>query len=268
LKITPLKQYSTPGYPIQDILAAHPELLRLVPKRWANTPLVLSALSMACLLLAACNRRPADERASVVKAANPTVQSQLSATRVAPIFHHGEGRGSCGCVTTAAPIFLSEEEARQVIIEEAATHGIHFENKKQVFTQVETENLAIDLRTRKPMIQKISIALDGTDPQRNLSFEFVSDKDLAVWDMGSRYSGTLGEIAIEPVAKGLQKGFSKTVTGQTVGVFYDPVSIYSFDKQSSFPASSTRKEAKEKSIHELQEQVKDFIAWLKTQGII
>jgi hypothetical protein len=268
MKVTPIKRYNTPGYPIQEILAAHPELLRLIPKRWANSPLVLSALSMVCLILAACNRRPAEEKTSAVKAANPTVQSRLSATRVAPIFHHGDGRGSFGCVATAAPVFLTEDEARQVIIEEAATAGIHFENNKQLMAIVEAEDIAIDVRTRKPKTHKLSLVLDGTDPQRNISFEFVSEKDIDAWEMGRSNWGTVGGIAIEPVAEGLQKGFSKTDTGQALGVFYDPVSYYSFNKQTDFPTSGNGREATDKSIQELREQVRDFIAWLKTQGII
>jgi hypothetical protein len=267
MKVTPLKRYSIPEYPIHDILAAHPELLKLVPKRWANTPLVLSALSMVCLILAACNKRPADERASAAKAANPTVQSQLSAIRVAPIFHHGDGRGSFGCVSTAAPVFLTEDEARQVITEEAATAGIHFENTSQVMAQVEMENLEIDARTRKPKTQKLSLILDGTDPQRNIAYEFVSDQNASEWEMGISNYGSTGGIAIKPVAEALQKGFSKTNTNQTMGVFYDPIS-YAPYRRTHFSDSCNEKEARDKSVQELREQVKDFISWLKTQGII
>jgi hypothetical protein len=43
---------------------------------------------------------------------------------VAPIFEHGEGRGATGCVVVTFPVFLSEEEAMQVIREELAEHGI------------------------------------------------------------------------------------------------------------------------------------------------
>jgi hypothetical protein len=110
--------------------------------------------------------------------------------------------------------------------------------------------------------------LDGTDPQRNISFEFVSEKDIDAWEMGRSNSGTVGAIAIEPVAEGLQKGFSKTDTGQVLGAFYDPVSYYSYRNQTDPSASGNIKEVKEKSIQELQAQVKDFIAWLKNQGII
>jgi hypothetical protein len=164
-------------------------------------------------------------------------------------------------------VFLTEDEARQVITEEAATAGIHFENTSQVMAQVETENLEIDARTRKPRTQTLSLVLDGTDPQRNISYEFVSGQNASEWEMGRRDYGSVGEIAIKPVAEALQKGFSKTNTDQTLGVFYDPVS-HSPYKRTHFSFSHNEKEAKDKSVQELREQVRDFIAWLKTQGII
>jgi hypothetical protein len=275
MKVTPLKRYSIPEYPIQDILASHPELLRLVPKRWANTPLVLSALSLACLILAARDGRSAEEKASKANVANPAVQSQPAATRVAPIFHHGDGRGSFGCVVVSPPVFLTEDEARQVIIEEAATAGINFENTKKSIASVELpitdefEGLAIDVRTRKPKTKKAALILDGTDAQRNISFKFVSDGDFVKWRIGEHEAiRTVSVSVIEPAAEVLQKGLIKTASDQTIGIFYDPVSHIG-GNQISFPASNNNKEqAKQESIQELREQVKDFIAWLKAQGII
>ena len=43
---------------------------------------------------------------------------------VAPIFVHGEGRGASGCIVMNPPVFLSEEEALQILGEELARAGI------------------------------------------------------------------------------------------------------------------------------------------------
>ena len=43
---------------------------------------------------------------------------------VAPIFKHGEGRGATGCIVVSPPVFLSEEEALQIVKEELAKHGV------------------------------------------------------------------------------------------------------------------------------------------------
>jgi len=50
----------------------------------------------------------------------------IPASLVAPIFRHGAGHGSFGCKAVNPPVFLSEDEARQVIIEEGETGGLSF----------------------------------------------------------------------------------------------------------------------------------------------
>jgi hypothetical protein len=42
---------------------------------------------------------------------------------------------------------------------------------------------SIDARTRKPKVKKSSLILDGTDLQRNMSFEFVSVSDVREWEI-------------------------------------------------------------------------------------
>jgi len=277
MKVSPLKRYSIPGYPIQEILAAHPELLRLVPKRWAHTPLVLSALSLVCLILAARDGRATDERGSTPRNVDPAAHSVAAATRVAPIFHHGDGRGGFGCVAVAAPVFLTEDEARQVIIEEAATAGIQFEKTSEVIDGIdipvtdEFEGLAIDVRTRKPKTKISSLPLDGTDAKKNISFEFVSREDFDNWEIGEHaWNSSVSTCAPGPAAEVLQRGWDKTGVDRTIGIFYDPLSRYNFEssRETFFPASNNEAEAKQNSIRELREQVRDFVAWLKAQGII
>jgi hypothetical protein len=45
---------------------------------------------------------------------------------VSPVFIHGRGRGSYGCVSVAPPSFLSEDEAFEVIQREAQKYGLVF----------------------------------------------------------------------------------------------------------------------------------------------
>jgi hypothetical protein len=262
MKITPLKRYRTPEYPIQELLKAHPELLRFVPKRWANTPLMLSALSLVCMILAARDGSAADDKLSPSNI--PAV-----ASHVAPIFHHGSGRGSFGCVSTAAPVFLTEDEARQVITEEAAKAGIHFEKSK---TAIRVERpvtdsgsgLSYDLRTRKPKTRKSSLVLDGTDAMRNLSFEFVSNKDYDEWETEVKVSvSSISSVNIEGAAEILQAGLTNAVKEGHVAVIYDPMYSGSYDKY-----GHNEQAARKKSLDALREQVRDFIAWLKAQGVI
>ena len=49
--VSPVNHYSEPDYPTCEFLEAHPELLRILPKRWRTKPLVLTALTHKVLKL-------------------------------------------------------------------------------------------------------------------------------------------------------------------------------------------------------------------------
>ena len=293
MKITPVKRYRTPNFPIHEVLQKHPELLRLVPKRWANSPLVLSALAFACLILT--SRAEAAEafwdeaefdEASVeqtetlrdapaylpVAGSSAVPAANTENRHIAPIFQHGLGRGSFGCMSSASPVFLTEDEARKAIQEEAASAGIRFEPDVKTLEAVEmplavtigSEARDSDLRTGAARIRTHSnrLVLDGTDRLRNISFEFVSHQDHHNWDF--RYYYNLLEISdILYTAEALRNGLTKIDNTGVVGVFYDPVHYASSRTNRSSVAA-----ARKASINELKKQVRDFIAWLKAEGII
>jgi hypothetical protein len=268
VNITPLKRYRTPQYPIQEVLRTHPELLRLVPKRWADAPLVVSALSLACMILAARDGTGGDTSSNAKAAHKPAPYAKTETARIAPIFHHGEGRGAFGCVSVVAPVFLTEEEARQVITEEASAAGVHFSNVRKAIAGVErpvtyNSELVFDARTREPKVRQSRLMLDGTDPQRNVSFEFVSNQDMKEWEIEEYYgaSSSVYEYGGRDAAELLQKGLAKIHADGAVAVFYDPVSTYGRGNQSEA-------KAREKTVEELRRQARDFVSWLKTQGII
>ena len=297
MKITPVKRYRTPNFPIHEVLKKHPELLRLVPKRWANSPLVLSALAFACLILA--SRAEAAEtawdetgfdEASIEQTdvlcdvpgflhdrceAGSRVIPEAGAKnqRIAPIFQHGSGRGSYGCQSTASPVFLTEDEARKVIREETVSAGLRFEFDVKTLEAVETplaaRQIAHDDTDRRTNAAKVRthrdrLVMDGTDQMRNISFEFVSRQDFRNWDFGYYSYGGIETIDIRYTAEVLRHNLTSTETEDTgvVGVFYDPVHYAS--PRNNRTAASARKA----SINDLKKQVRDFIAWLKAEGII
>jgi len=268
--IKPVKRYRPPGYPAQDVLRRHPELLRLLPRRWRDAPLVVSALSLACLVLAARDGVAAD---SAGKGAEDGARPPAQAARVAPIFHHGTGRGAFGCVSVAAPYLLSEDEARQVIVEEAATAGIHFTTPGKTLADVERpvtggSSLMLDRRTMAPKTRRDRLALDGTDAARNVSFEFVSGRDLDSWSLEDYQNpSSVSRYDNLAAAEVLREGLARTGADAVVGVFYDPVSYYDYLYR-DYGENREKAEAKEQAVEALKRQVADFIAWLKAQGIV
>ena len=108
MKLSPLKNYRQPDYPTQEILAQHPELLRALPRRWQNSPVVLGTLAGLLALMEQSTAKAADK----------------STLHVAPIFEPGKGQGAFGCLAVSPPVFLTDAEPREAIEEEAKKAGV------------------------------------------------------------------------------------------------------------------------------------------------
>ena len=151
MDIRSVREYRSPSYPTQGILAEHPELLRLVPERWRRNRLVLTGLGLTCsLLLAGCpppREKLGDASGSKAETSPlvdaPEDSSRLGAARiqpsqaaektkrsggpdplVAPVFEHGAGVDTPGLGVAVMPAFLTEEDARGIVISEARAAGL------------------------------------------------------------------------------------------------------------------------------------------------
>lgn len=200
---------------------------------------------------------------------------------VAPIFVHGEGRGATGCVVIAPPVFLSEEEALQVIKEELAQAGIALGRGMplpEVVVEYEDPNLCWlrsgDNWLGEP-VAKVSRPADlaAVDPQRQVGVEIVTTAEC------NRFSGGVLASAVSYDTKGLAECVAEGIRRQAqralrIGVFYDPLERWSFDAGEAEPADSKPADprsrweqatasAEEKSRTQLRRQAQDFLAWLQ-----
>jgi hypothetical protein len=273
MRIKPVSSYNKPVYPIRPEINARPEILRLLPKRWQANPTVVAALT-ACIALANCGRS--------IAADTPTC--------VAPVFKHGDGTGSFGCVAVNPPIFLSEDEARKVIVEEAKRAGITFTSDGKTLANIEiptnAESVPVtgaDGKTRferKHGMQTVSIELDGLSKKRGIAYEFVSGQDLRDWKTGVTEYGTAGSEDVIGTAKALADGITEAKPGGTYGVFYDPAVGWNDARKKAEPLdysdpqgwqarnAKVKAAANQLAREELRAQVKDFIKWLKAQAVI
>jgi len=162
---------------------------------------------------------------------------------VAPIFEHGEGRGATGCVVVNPPVFLSEEEALQVITEELQQAGLHFSQR-----DVPMEDVSIPLRievrkedwvtgrdglTAKPArTQTRSLNLDLVDSTRFVAVEFVSQSDHRESrtnhddtddTMTTLRSSSVQEYDFKDTAAWIAKYAGEQGRGLRLGIFYDPI---------------------------------------------
>ena len=272
----PVKKAKPPRYPTRLEVLADPELLaRHLPPAWR----VSSELAGAVTLFLAAN--------GAVNAADdapPPVEAAL----VAPIFEHGAGRGATGCVVVAPPVFLSEEEALQIITEELAEYGLEFGKDALeldgvlVSQQVSVGGEWVDDHW-EPELEQVpdterTLELDRVDAERRVAVEFVSRADY--FDMGGPEDSSSVQMydfpdVIEKVAEDVREADPEV----RVAFFYDP--MVRGPSRDKWLDRSARQEADDEDespgIHEtpkarsrrfLRLQVKDFVDWLKAQGAI
>ena len=217
-------------------------------------------------------------------AKNGDKSKPIPASRVAPIFVHGEGRGAFGCVAVNPPVFLCEEEARQVITEEAKKSGILLEPDARTVSKVPlpvTDRYAFVKRPSKQRTQSGSLQLDGTDRKRAVSYEFVSCADFDAWEhKDSGLVSTACAVNLQQAASVLVDGLKQAQRRGSYAVFYDPMCRtkdveYVEDESGQIDWKATdavraeiEAQAAEESRALLREQVKDFIKWLKAEGVI
>ncbi len=211
--------------------------------------------------------------------------------RVAPLFIHGDGRGSFGCVAVNPPVFLSEDEARQVVQDEAMAAGIAFEPDALTLKEVSlpvTDQFGFlkkresgkqeDTGKTAPKTKTGDLVLDGFDSARNIAYEFVSRTDFNAWENQDRKMWcSASSYDLKDTANTLANGLAGSKGRSVVAIFYEPGAKA---PEMAYPDNEATAEdrrahwqqlkqaGKELGVQELREQVRDFLEWLKAQGII
>lgn len=291
MKAIPVRNYRSPVYPTRLQVLADPTILqRHVPPAWRSRAPMAGALAA----FLAVNAQ--------VQASDSKLPKSKEAAVVAPIFKHGEGRGATGCIVVAPPTFLSEEEALQVIVEELSKAGLAVTRRNVELPSVVMPNRMSQMRFTiwgipvpyrrvqdaakqagikgqwKPFVQEFPgkpLNVDIFDDQRRVAVEFLSRKDYrdvgGIWSFSSVQSYNFAETATN---------IAKQVTRQGkdfyFGVLYDPASKGNLSKTSKTESvedrlqnrQQRRQQAHAESLELLREQVKDFMDWLKGQGVI
>jgi hypothetical protein len=199
-----------------------------------------------------------------------------------PLFEYGEGTGVIGCEVVAAPVFLSEEEAFEILSAYFADAGLTL--RRDAIT-LENANVPLIEPTAYTSDEKYktvpgSLASDGFLGRQSLPVVFVSkgdidawtDRDTGVWSSVEAYSPRLA-------AKTLAEG------NKYLAVFYDPLAtvdinspklrIERMDGESDddywarwqIAYEEANQDAREESERLLGLQAEAFIAWLRSVGM-
>ncbi|OPZ85659.1 MAG: hypothetical protein BWY74_03849 [Firmicutes bacterium ADurb.Bin419] len=297
MEIKPLEKYKSPKYPVKYVVLNNPNMLKNIPNRWKGNAKVGIALSSLLLFtLTACShsgKNLPDKAASSIKPADLSnrkiAANIIPGQKVSPIFEHGEGSGSFGCVSVSPPAFLSEEEALGIIVEEASKYGLtlhpgaeELETTIELNTTQSQEEIVFSDTTiiDRDTFVKIDpgnhkytrlgkVRLDGGNEDGRIYFEYVSVDDFKQWNPNFSEGGIFFTYDIKKTAQAFVESIMDKTDHKYVGTFYDPMPLMEVTLTTEdYTENEIAAISLKASENELREQVRDFICWLKAEGVI
>lgn len=286
MQLERVRSYPIPRYPTAVQFHEAENVARYMPRRWRGKRLVGQVLLFTAMSgLCSCTV-PRSEPAGEVRQAETDTGSEQTPwylelfgggkqteaevpqakTLSVPLFVHGNGRGSFGCDSVLPPVYLSEDEAAQVIRETAAEYGVDFSgkgtvnSKKLPYTNVYGDEME--------KTYKGELALDGYDGALGIGFEYVSQRDVSDWHLDTGMMSTVEVFDMKGTAERLTEAVNGTA------VFYDPGMDYSempdWNSEDDWDRAVEEycSRQKERMMEDLRAQVVDFLEWLKGQGVI
>ncbi|NWJ50660.1 MAG: hypothetical protein HXX14_07340 [Bacteroidetes bacterium] len=280
MKIKPVKQKREPGYPTIETYIDHPELLsRNIPLAWIKNQ--YAATTLATFIICSCGNQASSGKAkseSIVMADSfskdqkpKSVQNvKKDSVKIARIFSHGDGSGAIGCEVMSPPVFISEDEARKIIFDALKAENIVFDTNDCQVLKFSAPDIASDCfsmeKGKQKKTTKVELKMDGYNAEHNLAIEFVSIADFEKFkDENDRCMSSVQGYDTKKAAELIREELrlhSKT----NAAVFYDPLPLVKYKENIRWDKNEkeTQKEARE----QLLAQVKDFIDWIKKEGII
>ncbi len=301
MEIKPIEKYKTPKYPLKYMVLNNPNILKNIPKRWkGNAKIGIALSSLLLLTLTACSQSGKKLPDEVVSSNKPVDLSNrkiaanvIPGQKVSPIFEHGEGSGSFGCVSVSPPVFLSEEEALGIIVEEASKYGLTLHpGAEELETSIElnttqsqeeivfSDTTIIDRDTSVKIDQSNhkytrlgKVTLDGGNEDGRISFEYVSVDDFKQWNSNFSEGSIFYTYDIKKTAQAFVESIKDKTNQKYVGTFYDPmplmeVMLTTEDSTEDYTDKEIAAKSLKASENNLREQVRDFICWLKAEGAI
>lgn len=276
MEIKPIKKKKEPNYPTLEFYVKNPEMLsRNIPESWMKNKYV--ATSIAAFIL--CGSP--DSSGKTVTAAieiidklnsdNATNESNTNmndSIKVAPIFAHGDGSGSTGCVVMSPPVFISEDEARNIIFKTLAKENIHFDTTNCPTLKFKAPPLANDcLKKEEKMAIKtdVEIKMDGFNADYNIGIQFMSSDDFHKFRIEDGCFSSASHYDTKTAAELLRAELKKKGI-LNAAVFYDPLPSIDYGKSKDW--RKCQKIAKEEAKELLLMQVNEFIQWIRKEKII
>jgi hypothetical protein len=267
MEIKPVIAKKPPEYPTEYLFINNPELFRrYIPLRWYKNKLVCTALSVfivagttnSCSVAPKTATEINNERENGEKSKEEIVNKQIA--KVAPIFSHGKGSGAVGCVVTSPPVFISESEAMEIILEEFNKENIVFDTSNCPKITFQAEAIA-DMNfddIKRTETANVSMKIDAINNEHNCVIEYMSHDNFKAFQSGHGGYSTLYEVDTKKAAKLTRSALLKEGK-YNAGIFYDPMQIMEFEREEENYAKLEliHIKAKEKAKKMLESQVHD-----------
>lgn len=270
MEIKTVNNSRQPNYPTIELFVKYPELLaRNIPSSWLKNKFV--ATSLAAFLLSSCGTSTAQKGEGVeivdtLGTNNSKPQEKKLddsiVTNVAPVFAHGEGRGSIGCIVMSPPVFLSEDEAIKIILDKLRAEGYNFNRENSPTFSFTVPNLANCGEEKKET--NIELKMDAYNENSKWVIQFISTDVFYKFSTEDGCWSSVSRFDTKQAAEIINEQLKKQKETNAV-VFYDPVTRIKSDDWKNY--RKNEKVAKSEAKDLLLAQVNDFINWLKTNNI-
>ena len=317
--IKPVEHIPAPGYPDKYDETLKRILPSARPRRWLGTPLTASVLSAAIALsvngcATGSASTPSPESTPFVMEETPLFVSSPETTPpttdtsnildyvtmgepapygyMIPLFEYGEGTGAIGCVSIAAPVFMSEEEAFAILSAAFNEAGLTLDRDSIIIKDatLPVTNIYSD-ELYDPSTTRIGdLSADGAlfIQDGSLPIEFVSVKDAEDWHEDIiRIDPKYGEVTmVSSVSVFNVRDAARTLAENNpeLIVFYDPIAAMDYNKLIPLERGNDESDedyqarwatvmeaetqsARAESERLLREQAESLIEWLRDEGI-
>ncbi|OGO88500.1 MAG: hypothetical protein A2Y15_01695 [Clostridiales bacterium GWF2_36_10] len=274
IKINPVLHYKSPAYPDMSEADSNSDLLKRLPNRWKQNQAVLTAITAITAMSFSSHSITQNYDSQSVFAPIST-----SSSTVAPIFEHGEGIGSIGGYQSIYPTFITEQEAMSIIKNEAFAAGINLVDIPEGYS-VDPHDYDGYRDDKNKYILGTQVSLEASDNIKGIAVSFISSNEAMAQSKNDEFYSLVVNINTKQRAKDAASDWEEEDVPYAVGTFYDSTINYERYKEiekelfgDSYDYSQSNATQLQEAINDaieedLRAQVRDFIEWLRGQGII
>jgi len=279
MEIKPIKQKRKPEYPTIKTFVDNPGLLsKSVPFAWIRNQYAATTLA-TFILCGAVNQNSAQKVKPATVVVSKDIKKDKPAAiqsvkhdpvKIARIFSHGDGTGAIGCEVMSPPVFISEDEARKIIFTALKKENLIFSTTNTPVLKFDAPPIANECFLNEKQLKnakkaKVEIQMDGYNKQYNLAIEYVSTDDFKKFKNDDGCMSTVEGFNTKGAAELIMNELMSRGTTNAV-VFYDPMPSIDFMRNEF--NGETEKRVNKLAREQLLAQVKEFIEWIKKEGII